>query len=113
MSTGAEKIAAERERQVTEEGYTPEHDVGHAQELAVAASSYSINVAAFLLAGGPETPGGTSGSEPPPFWPWGWEFWKPTGDPVRDLVKAAALIAAAIDSLELSGSTPEGGEQHD
>lgn len=31
-------------------------------------------------------------------WPWSREAWKPTGDRVRDLTKAGALIAAAIDA---------------
>ena len=30
-------------------------------------------------------------------WPWPPEFWKPSDDPVRNLVKAGALIAAEID----------------
>ena len=32
-------------------------------------------------------------------WPWGSEYWKPSEDPVRNLVKAGALIAAEIDRL--------------
>lgn len=35
-----------------------------------------------------------------PFWPWGKQYWKPTpNDPRRQLVKAGALIAAAIDAM--------------
>jgi len=33
-------------------------------------------------------------------WPWGSEWWKPSKDPIRDLVKAGALIAAEIDRLQ-------------
>lgn len=38
-------------------------------------------------------------ADPPPDWPWDLKrHWKPTpGDPVRQLVKAGALIAAEID----------------
>jgi hypothetical protein len=37
---------------------------------------------------------------PPDDWPWDWRFWKPSVDPIRDLVKAGALIAAEIDRLQ-------------
>ena len=33
-------------------------------------------------------------------WPWSPEGWKPSPDPVRNLVKAGALIAAEIDRLQ-------------
>jgi hypothetical protein len=42
-------------------------------------------------------------------WPWGAEFYKP-GDRIRELTKAGALIAAAIDSLR--GVAPSAA-QHD
>lgn len=86
MSKGTDLIAAERERQVNEEGYTAEHDAGHAHALVDAAACY--------LRGGRTKPGTV-----PIGWPWAERHWKPTGDPVRDLTKAGALIAAAIDSL--------------
>lgn len=102
MNTGAELIAAERSRQVSEEGYSPEHDRGHAPEMIRAAKEYAEE-AHFQVEYGPVEPkpgipwhdedtGATH-------WPWAPEYWKPTGDPVRDLTKAGALIAAAIDSL--------------
>lgn len=41
--TGAELIAAERQRQVEAEGWTPEHDDGHdGEELALAAACYAM-----------------------------------------------------------------------
>lgn len=43
MSKGSDMIAAERARQVTEEGYTAEHDQDHAAELAWAARCYVEN----------------------------------------------------------------------
>ncbi|MGH3703011.1 MAG: hypothetical protein ACRDT9_00140 [Agromyces sp.] len=54
-------------------------------------------VAADEILSGPEA----AKFDPPLRWGWPWadEFWKPTGDPVRDLTKAGALIAAALDSL--------------
>jgi hypothetical protein len=39
---GVMLIAAERRRQVTDEGWTPEHDRDHGAELAVAGSQYAL-----------------------------------------------------------------------
>jgi hypothetical protein len=36
----------------------------------------------------------------PANWPWEGEWWKPSTDPVRNLVKAGALIASEIDRLK-------------
>ena len=103
MSKATDLFAAERERQVTEEGYTPEHDVNHAGELALAGDAYALAAADSLGVLG------YAANDPahPTFdWPWDKSYWKPTGDPVRDLVKAGGLIAAALDSL-LDGSPDE------
>lgn len=86
---GAQLIADERERQIASEGYTTEHDRGHALDLSKAAQSYT----GYAI----RSQRGVTDRDVPIMWPWG--YWKPTGDPVRDLVKAGALIAAAIDSL--------------
>jgi hypothetical protein len=40
--TGAERIAAERQRQVEVEGYDASHDQGHHDELAAAAATYAL-----------------------------------------------------------------------
>ena len=40
-------------------------------------------------------------------WPWGQAWWKPSTDPIRNLVKAGALIAAEIDRLLVLAATPE------
>jgi hypothetical protein len=42
----------------------------------------------------------------PPSWSYNW--WKPSDDPIRNLVKAGALIAAEIDRLQRR-SNAEGG----
>lgn len=90
--TGAEMIAAERQRQIEREGWTAEHDDEHEWgELARAGACYADHTAAMLE--GQET------DDPHPFWPWRTEDWKPTSDPIRDLVKAGALLAAEIDRL--------------
>lgn len=96
MSKGIELIAAERARQVSEEGYDAEHDKGHADQLTLAAQSYCLSAADSL---GGLTYEANNPEDPAMDWPWHPSYWKPTGDPVRDLVKAGALIAAAIDSL--------------
>jgi hypothetical protein len=84
--TGAYLIAAERARQVSEEGWTPEHDAAHVDgdliEAAVAYALHSCRPDNHIWVN--------------MFWPWGQEWWKP-GDPVRNLAKAGALIAADID----------------
>lgn len=83
--SGAELIAAERHRQVSAEGWTPEHDDHHTSgELVDAAVAY-------LAEGNPD-----SGR---PWWPWDESYWKPSTDRVRNLAKAGALIAAEIDRL--------------
>lgn len=86
---GAGLIAAERARQITAEGWTPEHDDEHeGNELLQAAVWYLDNGAEFDF-----------GLSLPP-WPWEPAAWKPSDDRVRQLVKAGALIAAEIDRLK-------------
>lgn len=94
---GAELIAAERQRQIDAEGWTPEHDDEHVEcEMLRAALCYA-EAAGFDL--GME--GSVTGDPPlaPHRWPWDESWWKPYGEPVRNLVKAGALIAAEIDRL--------------
>ena len=105
---GGGLIAAERLRQITEEGYSAEHDRDHANELAQAGAMYALPASERDLTeriGGPDISGRSYLHLAPRQWPDSWPF-KPTpNDRVRELVKAGALIAAAIDSL-LSGETP-------
>lgn len=94
--SGAELIRRERVRQKRAraeggEGYNRQHDRGHADELARAGATYALTPE-WRSPPGQETPG---------MWPWQRRYWKPTpSDRVRELVKAGALIAAAIDSLQ-------------
>jgi hypothetical protein len=102
LDDGVGLIAAERARQVTAEGWTPEHDDEHEEgELARAAVCYAtppgrremtvMQFRGMRAADSPSIPGG---------WPWDASWWKPTPDNrVRELVKAGALIAAEIDRL--------------
>lgn len=84
--TGVELIAAERERQVSREDWTPAHDDTHKRgQLARAACCYALQH--------------THVSGRAIRWPWDKSWWKPKG-PIRDLVRAGALIAAEIDRLQ-------------
>lgn len=102
MKSGITLIKEERERQQLDEGWGPYHDDLHRSgELNDAAIGYAYAAAkqargesgqAYLrsLEG--------AGRLPVP-WPWESEWWKPSDDPIRNLVKAGALIAAEIDRL--------------
>ncbi|HBO4812614.1 TPA: hypothetical protein L4V13_002892 [Pseudomonas aeruginosa] len=89
-------VQAERRRQVTAEGWTPEHDDEHnGGELADAAACYA------LWAGG-INPGNWR-----EFWPWAPE-WLKHSEPRRMLVKAGALILAEIERLDRAATGKEG-----
>ena len=99
MKTGVELIAAERERQVSQEHWTAEHDDEHEYgELAIAGACYALprdmrqkeiwNSTLVRM-----------------LWPFDDEWWKPregrgTSGRIRELVKAGALIAAEIDRIQ-------------
>ena len=88
--TGTELIQQEGERRITTEGWTACHDDSHIKgELAQAGACYALEA---------------SGQGGRIFWPWkaGQSFmgWKPSTDPVSNLFRAGALIAAEIDRLQ-------------
>jgi hypothetical protein len=93
--SGSEMISTERERQVTSEGWTPEHDDEHDKAELAQAAGYYLHEAII------KTKYGTNSLhyEHPIRWPWEEKSWKPSEDPARNLVKAGALIAAEIDRL--------------
>jgi hypothetical protein len=98
MSEGVELIAAERQRQIRSEGWTPMHDDQHKSgDLTLAAIAYAQK--GFMQVKWPFVK-----IEPknhiPRGWPWNAAWWKPTDDPIRNLTKAGALIAAEIDRLQ-------------
>lgn len=95
---GILEIAQERSRQITEEGWTAEHDDEHGNgELSAAAASY------VALASHQCMPVGVGPSDyaAPASWPRSWadRWWKPSDSPIRNLQKAGAMIAAEIDRL--------------
>lgn len=100
---GAIRITQERIRQTTAEPYSFTHDDAHVNcELTQAATCYAVFALWQTL--DPEdtytVPGEVPGEfERDPAWPWAESDWKPSTDPVRNLEKAGALIAAEIDRL--------------
>lgn len=93
--TGVELIAMERIRQIKDEGWTPDHDDEHSMaQMSLAALCYVIIAASLVRLGRLCVI-----ERVPEEWPWDRKWWKPTRDPVRNLVKAGALIAAEIDRL--------------
>lgn len=99
------QIMAERERQISKECWSIEHDDAHAKgEMARAAAMYAL---------------------PEPYrqitilanhekqvqldrymWPWEASWWKPTNRR-RDLIKAAALIVAEIERLSRADASAD------
>ena len=99
MQTGIELIAEERRRQIEQEGWTPEHDDQHEDgELSQVGAEYSAIAAKQVSLG--FSPNNIK--KIPAGWPWARKWWKPSPDPIRNLVKAGALIAAEIDRLQRS-----------
>lgn len=121
LPTGAELISAERVRQVVSEGWTPDHDRAHpVGVLAAAGCAYALTATSQLYLSrnvasleseareaeerGHHDVGAALRLEaealdsppPGPSWPFDLDAWKPE-DPIRNLVKAGALLAAEID----------------
>ncbi len=93
METGLQIISKERQRQITKEGWTTDHDAEHLEEVLAAAGG------CYALAG--QTRGTFRYSHLLEMWPWDKKWWKPTPDDrVRELAKAGALIAAEIDRIQ-------------
>jgi hypothetical protein len=90
---GVELIAAERQRQIDVEGWTPEHDDKHTVgELSENGACYARHASKQVC--------GIATDHIPTLWIWEAKWWKPSPDPIRNLVKAGALIAAEIDRLQ-------------
>lgn len=111
---GVECIAAERQRQIEEEGWTAEHDEQHDRgELAAVAALYAIEATGLL----DKQAGSAVFAWLYPSW-WAEHWWRPRKlaweledtesvdeyNAMRCLEKAGALIAAEIDRrLRVSG----------
>lgn len=93
LSKAAADVLAERRRQIEVEGWTSEHDDQHRKnDLAAAGMSYAMAAAI----------GPRNGEI---WWPWDRKWFKPSS-PRKMLVKAGALIIAAIERIDRD----EGGE---
>lgn len=102
--TGIELIAEERQRQIEVEGYSQQHDSQHrTSEFIYAAIAYTESAKRGInsreMGNDNEIEIMIRKNDLRHIFPWGDSF-KPSTD-IRDLVKAGALIAAAIDKLQL------------
>ena len=88
---GIDLIRAERVRQIHTEGHTTARDIGRANQLALAGAIYAYDAWSALEYG--------MSGDMPEDWPWDEQSFRPDTDPTRTLIKAAALIASAIDAL--------------
>lgn len=89
-SKAAQDVLAERQRQISQEGWTPEHDDTHVDgELAQAAACYALP---------PEVMRWLNLNDIT-LWPFSPDWWKPS-DERQNLIKAGALILAEIERLD-------------
>ena len=107
IKKGTDLIAEERQRQINAEGFGVDHDDCHLNgELTEAALCYGHVASAevrgscaeewtFEMVKSAQMYGGMLCA-----WPWEKKDWKPSGDPIKNLVKAGALIAAEIDRIQ-------------
>jgi len=90
--TGIERIAAERRRQIEEEEWDAEHDAEHESgELLLLAACYILKNYTFKDFEKP--------IEKELWCYWGDLEWVKYKNPIRDLERAGALIAAEIDRI--------------
>lgn len=94
--TAIDDIAAERQRQIEQEGWSLAHDDQHTNgSLAIAAACYAAPDSSIF-----DYPNPVLASDPRRLvWPWDRKWWKPK-DRRRDLVIAAALLVAEIERLD-------------
>lgn len=108
MKTGSELIAEERQRQISQEGWTSahddaEHDSGQLTEAAIC----------YAAVGSAQSRGASADEWPVEMfdgfhdsvlqWPFDDCWYKPKPHALGNLVKAGALIAAEIDRLQRRG----------
>jgi hypothetical protein len=97
FSQAALDVLAERQRQISAEGWDAAHDNEHWDgSMAQAAACYALGN------------DGVSGKrEFVSLWPWDRSDWKPKDDR-RNLVRAAALILAEIERLDRASGSADG-----
>lgn len=95
----ASMLLRERERQISVEGWTPEHDDIHTDgEMARAAAEYA-KVGASRWEADSARRDKSEGVLPPINWPWHADWWKPR-DRISNLVRAGALIIAELERIQ-------------
>lgn len=92
-------IAEERRWQVEKHGWTAAHDDKHDRGQMLAAAMCYASVPLLRLTFKPNNAESEITEVMATKWPWDEQWWKPSRDPVSNLVKAGALIAAEIDRL--------------
>jgi len=108
LTDAARDVLAERQRQVSVEGWTPEHDDEHRTGgMAVAAACY----AAWSM------PSRPASEVVAVMWPWtGWSHqWFKPKDTRHNLIRAGALLLAEIERLDRAAgiqSGTDGGQAH-
>jgi hypothetical protein len=102
MKRGIDLIADERNRQIVKEGFDSHHDDSHITgELGVAAACYAA------LSSGHASYADLAKVPAAYLWPWEDQYWKPSSNHIKNLVRAGALIAAEIDRLQRLSCAPE------
>lgn len=97
----------ERQRQISGEGWSPQHDDRHSSgELLLVATMYYRRAIGQTLPMRLARPMSDSTFTVPIGWPWESSWWKPK-TPTRDLERAGALCLAEIDRLKRKGRPVE------
>ena len=86
MTKGIKLINDERDRQIHVEGYDEKHDFQHTADQLICAAVAYLHASNEPMAIG--------------YWPFDDESWKPK-DMKSNLIKAGALVAAALDRMLL------------
>lgn len=90
------EIAAERRRQVEQEGWTPAHDDHHGGDFALPRAAACYAIAGTAAGNGPFWI--THLQTPQQVWPYRWE-WKPKSRR-ENLIRASALLIAEIERVD-------------
>lgn len=87
-------VAHERDRQRTQEGWDTHHDLGHPAGTLLAAGACYLSI---VHQGSDGRLAVHTDPPVPADWPFDPAWWKPSPDPIRNLVKGAALVIAEGD----------------
>ena len=98
ITDGSLAIAKERSRQIKQEGFNDEHDKNENLKSIIAAAVIYANL------GTEKNPTSDFIQEMKKYWPWDEKYYKPK-DQMRNLERAGALIAAAIDKIKNKSNT--------